>query len=122
MGERVANRFDVVRTQNPDLGDDPGDELSRSHVKGWIPDVDPFWGGPSPTTAFDLLWNALLNLDLVTGCGVWVQCRGWGGNIEGNTGSLRRKCVGVGSNFVGGIAVGRDPVRTNDNGIDPSGT
>ena len=62
--------------------------------------------------------TSLFDWDTFAGFEGWVEGRGWGGDVERNLVVPREYGEHVGTDFVGGVAVGSDSVGSGDHAID----
>ena len=103
------------------LGDDAGNKPRRGDIERRVPDLCPLGCELHPAQMRDLLRGALLDRNAGPILGGQVDC-GYGRRyIERHLVFSREDRHSVGSDLVGDIAVGSNPVGTDHHDVDPSG-
>ena len=119
LGDKLAHR-EIPRRRlahHPLLGDDPGDERGGGDVERRVPDVDALGGDPLPEAVGDFRRGSILDDDIRT------LRRGRVQGADGRRHEERHVMVRggdgqvVGADLVRGVAVIRDAIGADDDGV-----
>src|SRR5579871_2659865 len=100
------------------IGDDPRDPLRRSDVEGGISHPDTRRRDLDATDGGDLVRRSLLDRDLASGRDAHVHGRERRCDVQRAPVLVHEASDPAGSDLVGGVAVPRDPIRTDDGAVD----
>ena len=112
--EHRGDRFRADRCDHASLGDDAGNERSRRDVESRVPHVDSVRHGLFPEAVADFIAGPLFDGNEISRRQAQIKSARRCGHIKGDTVGFGQNGDRVGSDFVGRVTVGGDPVGTGD--------
>src|ERR1700754_2460865 len=110
LHERLTNILLIHRFNHTAFRDDAADEPRGRDIERRVVDCDAVRGRLSAETMGDFGGGALFDGNLVAGGEGEIEGGGGGGHVERDAVGVGEDGDAVGADFVGGVAVGGDPV------------
>lgn len=119
-GQHRLNGCHSHRLDDSAFGDDRRDEFGRSHIKRWVEGGNSIGSGLTSESVRDLGRRSLLNRNLLSACQRQIERAARCGDVERQAVRSCQTSDRVSANLVGRVAVCRDPIRSDNDGLNSS--